>query len=150
MDEGKSLKESLKDIVETKILGTYRISAIELNDPKEIYFVKNSGEFTIGQNKEKTNIIVTSDQGVLNNIGQGFERIDIPNNHILSVDAKNCDLTFEKLEKKIKVERNAKSQFDHIMLEEIHGSIDAVDNATDFGSKFISNHQVVLGGFEKA
>jgi glucosamine 6-phosphate synthetase-like amidotransferase/phosphosugar isomerase protein len=41
----------LQDIVETKILGTYRISAIELNDPKHILFVKNSGEFIIGQNK---------------------------------------------------------------------------------------------------
>lgn len=52
LDEGKSLFEALKDIVETKILGTYRISAIELNDPKHVYFVKNSGEFIIGINKE--------------------------------------------------------------------------------------------------
>lgn len=36
------------------------------------------------------------------------------------------------------------------MQEEIFESIDAVDSATDFGNKFISNHQVVLGGFEKA
>jgi glucosamine 6-phosphate synthetase-like amidotransferase/phosphosugar isomerase protein len=40
--------------------------------------------------------------------------------------------------------------FDHIMHEEIYESIDAADQATDFGGKFISNHQVVLGGFEKA
>ena len=40
--------------------------------------------------------------------------------------------------------------FDHIMHEEIYESIDAVDLATDFGGKFISSHQVVLGGFEKA
>ena len=36
------------------------------------------------------------------------------------------------------------------MHEEIVESIDAVDKATDFGSKFISPHQVLLGGFEKA
>jgi hypothetical protein len=36
------------------------------------------------------------------------------------------------------------------MHEEIYESIDAVDQATDFGGKFISNHQVVLGGLEKA
>jgi glucosamine 6-phosphate synthetase-like amidotransferase/phosphosugar isomerase protein len=144
------LKDALKIIVETKILGTYRISAIELNDPKQIYFVKNSGEFIIGQNKDKTNIIVTSDQSVFRDLDSGFEKIDIPNNHILAVDASSCSLSFEKLEKKIKIERNSTSQFDHIMLEEIHGSIDAVDQATDLGSKFISNHQVVLGGFEKA
>jgi glucosamine 6-phosphate synthetase-like amidotransferase/phosphosugar isomerase protein len=134
------LKDALQDIVETKILGTYRISAIELNNPKHIFFIKNSGEFIIGQNKEKTNVIVTSDQTVLSNLGSSFEKIDIPNNHIIAVDASTCEISFEKLEKKIKVERNSKSQFDHIMLEEIYGSIDAVDQATDLGSKFISNH----------
>ena len=40
--------------------------------------------------------------------------------------------------------------FDHIMHEEIYESIDAVDLATDFGGKFISDNQVILGGFEKA
>ena len=144
------MKEALKIIVETKILGTYRISAIELNEPKFIYFVKNSGEFIIRQNKAKNNIIVTSDQVIFNTFNTGFEKIDIPNNHILAVDASNCELSFEKLEKKIKIERNSASLYDHIMLEEIYGSIDAVDQATDLGSKFISNHQVVLGGFEKA
>lgn len=131
-------------------MGTYRIAAIELNNPKQVYFVKNSGEFIIGQNKEKNNVIVTSNQLVLSDLGSSFEKIDIPNNYIVAVDASNCEISYEKLDKKIKVERNPKSMFDHIMLEEIHGSIDAVDQATDFGSKFISNNQVVLGGFEKA
>mmetsp|Transcript_10296 Transcript_10296/g.15729 ORF Transcript_10296/g.15729 Transcript_10296/m.15729 type:complete len:227 (+) Transcript_10296:1094-1774(+) len=36
------------------------------------------------------------------------------------------------------------------MQEEIYETIDAVDQATDFGAKFISDNQVVLGGFEKA
>jgi hypothetical protein len=36
------------------------------------------------------------------------------------------------------------------MHEELYESIDAIDQATDFGSKFISNHQIVLGGFEKS
>jgi hypothetical protein len=36
------------------------------------------------------------------------------------------------------------------MHEEIVESIDAIDLATDFGGKFISDHQVLLGGFEKA
>jgi len=36
------------------------------------------------------------------------------------------------------------------MHEEIVESIDAVDLATDFGGKFISDHQVYLGGFSKS
>lgn len=42
--------------------------------------------------------------------------------------------------KKIKIERIPKATFDHIMQEEIYGSIDAVDYATDFNDKFISSH----------
>jgi len=38
----------------------------------------------------------------------------------------------------------------HILHEEIVESIDAVDQATDFGGKFISDNEVVLGGFERA
>jgi len=63
---------------------------------------------------------------------------------------KDCKFSFTKLQKTIKIQRNPKAMFNHIMQEEIYESIDAVDQATDFGSKFISNHQVVLGGFEKA
>ena len=55
-----------------------------------------------------------------------------------------------KLEKHIKIDRKPKATFEHIMQEEIYGAIDAVDMVTDFGNKFISSHQVVLGGFEQA
>lgn len=54
----------------------------------------------------------------------------------------------EKLEKKIQVERQPKAGFDHIFEEEIFESADAVNAAIDFGKKFVSNHQVYLGGFE--
>ena len=118
--------------------------------PKQVLFVKNSGDFVIGQGKEGDEIIVTSESLIFKSLDHKFTKTDIPNNHILDVNSENCKFTFEKLEKKIKVERNPKALFDHIMQEEIYGSIDAVDQATDFGSKFISNHQVVLGGFEKA
>ena len=40
--------------------------------------------------------------------------------------------------------------YDHIMQEEIFEAIDAIDLATDFGGKFISDNQVILGGFEKS
>ena len=54
------------------------------------------------------------------------------------------------LTKALKISRNPKATFDHIMQEEIFGSIDAIEFATDFGNKFVSSHQVVLGGLEKA
>jgi glucosamine 6-phosphate synthetase-like amidotransferase/phosphosugar isomerase protein len=36
------------------------------------------------------------------------------------------------------------------MHEEIIEGIDSIELVTDFGGKFISDHQVILGGFEKA
>jgi len=62
----------------------------------------------------------------------------------------DCKYTFTKLEKKIKIERKVKPMYRHILHEEIVESIDAVDQATDFGGKFISDNEVVLGGFERA
>jgi hypothetical protein len=83
------------------------------------------------------------------NLGEKISITQIPDNHLIEID-KNCEIKVEKLIKKIKIERSPKATFEHIMQEEIYGSIDAVDYATDFNDKFISSHQVVLGGFEKA
>ena len=127
LDGGKSLKEALQIIVEQKILGTYRIAAIEIENPKSVLFVKNSGDFVMGQCKEGNEIIVTSESLIFKSLSHKFNKIDIPNNHILEVNSENCEYSFEKLEKKIKVERNPKALFDHIMHEEIYSSIDAVD-----------------------
>lgn len=126
------------------------MAAIELDKPKQVLFVKNSGEFVLGHSKEDNEIIVSSEGLIFKSLEHKFNKIDIPDNHIVDVNSTTCEYSFEKIKKNIVVERNASSLFDHIMHEEIIGSIDAVDQATDFGSKFISNHQVVLGGFEKA
>ena len=72
----------------------------------------------------------------------------MPNNEILEV-TNDCKFSFEKITKSIAIPEK-KSNFAHIMHEEIIESIDAVERATDFGAKFISAHQVLLGGFEKA
>ena len=69
---------------------------------------------------------------------------------MLEVKFDTLEYNFTAIEKKIKIERTPQAPFSHIMQEEVYASIDAVDFATDFGNKFISPHQVVLGGFEKA
>lgn len=56
----------------------------------------------------------------------------------------------EKLEKKIVVDRKPKLGFEHIFQEEIYEGVEAVNAAIDYGQKFITNHQVYLGGFEHA
>ena len=54
------------------------------------------------------------------------------------------------MQKRIEVTRKAKCGFSHIFEEEILESIDAINAVTDDGAKFISDHQAVLGGFERS
>lgn len=151
MDSGLSLKEALKTVIEQKIIGTYRLAVMELNNPDAIYFIKNSGEFALGQGKQNDEIVVSSDASIFKaeDMANRFQHRMIPNNELLTVN-KECKFEFEKISKKINVARNPKATFDYFMHEEIVESIDAVDQVTDFGGKIISNHQVILGGFERS
>ena len=47
MGQGMSLKDALKFVIETKLLGTYRIAVMENENPQAMYFVKNSGDFIL-------------------------------------------------------------------------------------------------------
>ena len=62
----------------------------------------------------------------------------------------NCEMLQTKLNRSIQITRKPKRGFSYIFEEEIFDSVDAMDSVTDDGGKFISSHQVVLGGFEKA
>lgn len=64
MDKGSSLKSALQDVVEQKLLGTYRIAVLEIKNPKSIIFVKNSGDFSMSLSKNKDEIIVSSELSV--------------------------------------------------------------------------------------
>lgn len=92
--------------------------------------------------KNEDEIIVSSELSVFNdqNLTHKFNlSIPIPNNEILEVK-KDCTYSFEKIKKLIKISRDPKASFDHIMHEEIVESIDAIELVTDFGGKFISDH----------
>ena len=104
----------------------------------------------MAHSKTNDEIIVSSDLNLFkkNEIGHSMTQIIMPNNEILEV-TDDCQFSFSKIQKAIAVPAKT-STFAHIMHEEIVESIDAVDRATDFGAKFISAHQVLLGGFEKA
>ena len=129
-------------------MGTWKLAVVPLDNPRNIYFVKNSGEFILG--KSVKSIIVSSSEALFDESAiEGLQIEKIPNNYL--VDLKDdCTFTMEKLEKKIIVDRLPKAGFDHIFQEEIYESADAVNAAIDFGQKFLTNHQVYLGGFDHA
>ena len=124
---------------------------MEINNPQSLFFVKNSGELILAHNKTNDEIVVCNDPKLfsVSLAGQNLTQIEIPVNQILEV-TKDCKFTFQQLQKQITIERNPKATYDHIIQEEIYESIDAVDQATDFGGKLISPNQVFLGGFEKS
>lgn len=55
-----------------------------------------------------------------------------------------------QLQKRMELSRKPKRGFSHIFEEEIFESIEAMSAVTEDGNKFISDHQVVLSGFERA
>ena len=63
LDNKKSLKEALKNVVERKLLGTYQISVMEnKSNPEFVYFVKNSGDYIIGTSKHNNEVVVSSER----------------------------------------------------------------------------------------
>lgn len=138
MDQGLSLKEALKNVVEKKLMGTWKLAVISIDHPEVIYFVKNSGEILIG--KTGNSVIVSSEEIVFGEeSGNTCEVFRVPNNHLVELKD-DCTYTIEKLERKVTVDRNPKQGYDHIFEEEIYESADAVNQAIDFGQKFVSNH----------
>lgn len=132
-------------------MGTYRITAMELNNPSQLIVIKNSGDFSLCIAKNNDEIIVSSESSLFNDlhINHKFNHsIPIPNNQILEIN-QDCTYSFEKVDKLIQISRNPKPMFDHIIQEEIFESIDSIELVTDFGGKFISDNQVYLGGFQK-
>ena len=115
-------------------MGTWKLAVMPLEHPDHLYFVKNSGEFIIGQTEDKKATIVSTEEVLFRESPElkGIKFEKIPNNYLvdLSEDGK---YTKEKLEKKIIVDRRPKGLFEHIFQEEVFEAADAVNNAIDFG-----------------
>ena len=122
------------------------MAMMPLEKPGELYFVKNSGDIILGKNDNE--VVVTTEDIFFQQPGIELkDTYKLPSNHLLTL---RDDLTYsvEKLEKKMTVERKPKAGYDFIFEEEVYESADAVNSA--ISQKFISSHQVYLGGFEPA
>lgn len=54
------MKDALKNVVEKKLMGTWKLAVMTTDAPDHIYFVKNSGDFILGQTDNAT--VVASDE----------------------------------------------------------------------------------------
>lgn len=48
MDQGATVKDAIKTLVERRLMGTWKLAVLPLDSPDHLYFVKNSGEIMIG------------------------------------------------------------------------------------------------------
>lgn len=64
LDEGKTIVEAIKEAC-LKIVGTYNIALIYIEDPKAVYAIKNAGEFVVALDALKGHGFVCSDKDVL-------------------------------------------------------------------------------------
>lgn len=88
MVTGLSLKDALKNVIGQKLLGTYRLAAMELNKPKEMIITKNSGDFFLSTSKVNNEIIISSESSLFNDeeVRNNFNQmISIPNNTIVQI-----------------------------------------------------------------
>jgi glucosamine--fructose-6-phosphate aminotransferase (isomerizing) len=65
LDQGHSLKDSIKNVVERKLMGTWKLAIMSLEKPDHLYLVKNSGEIFIAQLQDKKAVIVSTEEIVL-------------------------------------------------------------------------------------
>ncbi len=56
------MKEAVKNVVEKKLMGTWKLAVVSTEAPDHIYFVKNSGDFILGKTE---NAIVVSSTDIL-------------------------------------------------------------------------------------
>ena len=148
LDTGSDLRGAIINIIQTKLIGTWRMAVISVEDPSTVYVTKNVGPCFLGTSKD--NVVICQDKIICDSgdfSGLSFQKLK---SNILYEIKDNCQISKTKLQRNIQVSRKPKRGYDHIFEEEVFESLDAMDAVSDDGAKFISSHQVVLGGFEHA
>jgi glucosamine 6-phosphate synthetase-like amidotransferase/phosphosugar isomerase protein len=59
-----NLKEAISRVIETKLLGTWKMAVMEVDNPDKIYFVKNSGTMILGVSEGRDQALITTDSSL--------------------------------------------------------------------------------------
>ena len=51
LDQGMDIKTALQTIIETKLIGTWRIAVIVVAEPNKLFFTKNVGPCFMGKSE---------------------------------------------------------------------------------------------------
>ena len=63
MDQGMEVKAAIQNLVETKLIGTWRLAIVLSSEPNKIYVTKNAGPFYLGESGDS--VVLCSDQNIL-------------------------------------------------------------------------------------
>jgi len=137
LDQGMDLKIAIQTMIETKLIGTWRMTISLVSQPDRIYITKNVGPLYMG--KSANSIVFCSDQTILSEHSDRFTFKKLKNNILYEV-TDECVIQQFQLQKRIEVNRKPKRGYSHIFEEEILESIEAMSAVTDDGAKFISDH----------
>ena len=138
LDNNTDLKTAITNLVEKKLIGTWRLAIIPVSNPNLIYFTKNAGDFLIGTSN--SSMLFCTDKEIQHDLSKkGFQFQKMKNNILYCID-ENRLMSQSPIQKNIEVDRKPSPGYSHIFEEEIRTSLDAIEAVTDHGAKFISNH----------
>ena len=85
MDQGVPLKEAIKNVVERKLMGTWKLAVMSLEKPDKLYLVKNSGEIIIGKLPDKKAVVVCTEESLFKESAdlKDAQIQKIPNNYLV-------------------------------------------------------------------
>ena len=138
LDQGMDIRAAITSLIETKLIGTWRMAIVLVSEPNKIYVTKNAGPFYIGRSQES--VVLCSDACVLTDaISERYQFKKLKSNILYEI-SDDCSVEETALQKRIEVNRKPKRGYSHIFEEEVLESIDAMSAVTDDGAKFISDH----------
>lgn len=83
LDQGMNLKTAIQTMIETKLIGTWRMTIALVSEPDRIFIVKNSGPFYMGTSQ--TSVVFCSDQAILAEQASQFSFKKLKNNILYEV-----------------------------------------------------------------
>jgi len=91
LDGGADIKTAIQNLIETKLIGTWRMSIMLVSEPNKVYVTKNAGPFYMGQSS--SSIVLCSDQGILTSPQQAAFTFKKLRNNILYEITDECSVS---------------------------------------------------------
>ena len=83
LDQGMDLKTAIQTMIETKLIGTWRLAISLVSQPDRIYLTKNVGPLYMGTSQDS--IVFCSDQTILSEQSERFTFKKLKNNILYEV-----------------------------------------------------------------